>query len=505
MSELKPEQRLDDFISGSKVTRRQVLKWSGTLAVTSLAAPILSACGGDDTTGGATSTTGGAAGANPTPTEGPMPTPVATTNVSGWKPRYKEKATVSRFGFGTDNTTARVRVQAFEQAYPNITLKAAAEIDDQKILTAVASGDVPDLFWLGRSTVLSWAARKALEPMDDLIKNDDRFKLDNFYDAAVKEVQYEGQTWAIPQFMDARPLFVSLPPLRQAGIKVEDIDTSNWQQLREYGVKLTKKQGNKLTRWGFDTKVQSGFLWMYSWGNGGSLLSEDGKTATFDTPQNIEALSYAVETMNAQGGFRPYKAFLDTTQFEGPQNFFVKNQVVMTLFESWLMGIIAEGNPKHEFKALPFKGKNGDIISMSGGNAWAIPKGAKNKEAAWEFISFMSDADIWRKAGEAQKKEVQAEKGVYIPSLTANKVADQMLREEVYTPTRPSIDEAVELFPQLLEQSKQVVASPVLKEITDIIQQQAVDPTLQGSKKPDAAMKDAQQKAQRALDKFYKN
>ncbi len=131
-----------------------MLKWSGTLAVTSLAAPILSACGGDDTTGGATSTTGGAVGANPTATEGPLPTPVATTNVSGWKPRFKEKATVSRFGFGTDNTTARVRVQAFEQAYPNITLKAAPEIDDQKILTAVASGDVPDLFWLGRNTVL---------------------------------------------------------------------------------------------------------------------------------------------------------------------------------------------------------------------------------------------------------------------------------------------------------------------------------------------------------------
>ncbi len=155
--------------------------------------------------------------------------------------------------------------------------------------------------------------------MDDLIKNDDRFKLDNFYEAAVKEVQYEGQTWAI--HVHGRPTALCQPPpLRQAGIEVEDIDTSNWQQLQQYG-KLTKKQGNKITRWGFDTKVQSGFLWMYSWGNGSSLLSEDGKTATFDTPENIEALRYAVETMNVQGGFRPYKAFLDHT-VPGPQNFF---------------------------------------------------------------------------------------------------------------------------------------------------------------------------------------
>ncbi len=504
MEEVSRPDKEPSLQAGEKLTRRQVLRYGGTLAIASAAGPLLAACGGGATTTTGCQPTSPAAGA--VATEGPMPTPVATTNVSGWKPKFTQKATISRFGFGTDNTTARVRVQAFEQAYPNITLKAAPEIDDQKILTAVASGDVPDLFWLGRNSVLSWAARNALEPLDELIAGDDRFKLENFYDAAVKEVQYEGKTWAVPQFMDARPLFVSLPPLKEAGIKVEDIDTSNWEQLQEYGKKLTKKQGNKVTRWGFDTKAQSGFLWMWSWGNGGSLLSEDGKTATFDTPQNIEALKYNVETMQQQGGIRPYKAFLDTTQFEGPENFFVKNQVVMTLFESWLMGIIAEGDPKHQFKVLPFKGKNGEIVSMSGGNAWAIPRGAKNKEAAWEFISFMSDADIWVKAGQAQKKEVTAEKGVYIPSLTANKVADQRLREEVYTSAaNPAIDEAVKLFPQLLEGSKQVAASPVLKEITDILQAEAVDPALQGSKKPEQALKDAQQKAQRALDKFYKS
>lgn len=492
---------MDESQQIRRLTRRQVLKAGGTIAIATAAGPLLAACGGDGGTGG----TGSRAGAQPTPTSGPMPTPVATTNVSGWQPKFKDKVTLSRFGFGTDNVTARVRVQAFQQAYPNVTLKVTPEVDDQKILTAVASGDVPDLFWLGRSSILSWAARNALEPLDDLIANDDRFKLDNFYDAAVKEVQYEDQTWAVPQFMDARPLFVSLPPLEEAGIKVEDIDTSNWEQLREYGVKLTKKQGDKITRWGFDTKVQSGFLWMYSWGNGSSLLSEDGRTATFDTPENIEALKYTIDTTNAQGGFRPYKAFLDTTQFEGPENFFVQNQVVMTLFESWLMDIIAEGDPKHEFRVLPFKGRNGDVISMSGGNAWAIPRGAKNKEAAWEFISFMSDADIWRKAAEAEKKEIEAENGIYIPSITANKVADQMLREEVYTSSTPAIDEAVELFPRLLEQSKQVAASPVLAEITDILQSEAVDPALQGSKAPDAALKDAQEKAQGALDKFYKS
>ncbi len=33
MGELKQDQRVNDFIVGTKVTRRQVLMWSGMLAV----------------------------------------------------------------------------------------------------------------------------------------------------------------------------------------------------------------------------------------------------------------------------------------------------------------------------------------------------------------------------------------------------------------------------------------------------------------------------------------
>lgn len=486
--------------SEKKISRRTILKYGGSLALASAAAPLIAACGGGDTAGVATSQ----AGAAPSPAEPTMAPPVATTNVGAWQPRFKEQATVSRFGFGTDNTTAKVRVQAFQAAYPNITLQAAPEIDDQKILTAIASGDVPDLFWLGRDSVLSWAARDALEPLDDLIKNDDRFKADNFYESAMKEVQYEGQTWAIPQFMDARPLWLNVKPLREAGIKPEDIDTSDWAKLQEYGKQLTKKNGNKYSRWGFDTKVQDGFLWMYSWGNGGNLISEDGKTATFDSAENVEALKYAVETMNQQGPFREYKAFSQTWGFEGESHPFIQNQVAITPYESWLMGIIAEGAPKHEFVTKPFTGKDGKPVSLTGGQAWAIPKGAKNKEAAWEFIAFMSDANIWKAAGEAQKKEVSAEKKAYIPSFTANKEADRLLQTEVYEPITPAFDNTIKMIPQLFESSKQVAASPVIKELKDILTNEVVNPTLEGSKQPEGALKDGQAKAQAALDKFYK-
>lgn len=430
--------------------------------------------------------------------------PSPSASLPPWEPRFDEDVTLHRFGFGTDNLTSEVRVNAFQETYPNFELQATPEITDQKILTAVASGDVPDLFWIGSETIQSWAARGALESLDDLIENDDRFDLSQFYDSEIAKVQYDGTTYGVPQFVDCRPVWLDHASLDEAGIAVEDVDTSNWQQMQDYGTKLVKKDGDQIVRWGFDTKGVN-FFWMWSWGNGGQLLSEDGKMATFDTPENIEALQYNIDTYNSQGGFQTYQAFMQTTGFDGAENFFVQHQVAMTPFESWLLGIVAEGDPNHEFTVTPFRGKDGNPYSITGGQSWAIPKGAKNKEAAWEWISYFSSPTIWVETSQTMKQRLESENATYTPALTASKVANELLRSQVFTTTgHESFDQAVQLFPELLDANKQAAVSPVLKEINDIITNSVTQPALNGQKSAEDALKEGQQKAQQALDDFFK-
>lgn len=431
-------------------------------------------------------------------------TPAAGGSLPEWEPRFDEEVTLRRFGFGTDNITSDVRVKAFQETYPNFKLEVTPEVTDQKILTAVASGDVPDLFWLGSETIQSWAARGALEPLDDLIENDDRFDLGQFYDSEITKVQYDGPTYGVPQFVDCRPLWLNGPPLEEVGIAVEDVDPSNWQQMQDYGVELLKKDGDQIVRWGFDTKGAD-FFWMWSWGNGGDLLTDEGRTATFDTPENLEALQYNIDTYDAQGGFQVYQAFIQTTGFEGEQNFFVQNQVAMTPFESWLLGIIAEGDPDHQFTVVPFRGKDGQAYSITGGQSWAIPKGAKNKEAAWEWISYFSSPTIWVQTSQTIKQQLEDQGTSYVPSLTASKTANELLRDRVFTGTgQESFDNAVKLFPDLLDANKQAAVSPVLKEINDIVINTVAKPALNGEKSAEEALKEGQQKAQQALDDFFK-
>src|SRR5689334_20852142 len=65
------------------------------------------------------------------------------------------------WGFGTAETNplARSRVEAFQKAYPDVKLQVVESFDEQKLLTAAASGTVPDVIWLSRFETATWAAR----------------------------------------------------------------------------------------------------------------------------------------------------------------------------------------------------------------------------------------------------------------------------------------------------------------------------------------------------------
>jgi multiple sugar transport system substrate-binding protein len=460
----------DGAVAG-RLTRGELLKSGGAAAGALLAAPLI-----------------GSAEALAAP-------PRAT--------RPRGVVTITEWGFGTDNTLAKARVDAFNRQYASsIKLNVVPEVNDQKILTAVASGNVPDILWLDRASIASWAARGALEPLDDLIGKSHVVKMSQFYPAAVKQVTYSGHVWGVPQFMDVRPLWVNLDPLKQAGLTPTQVQHASWNALRADGIKLTKKRGSKVSRWGFDTKVQDGFFWMYSWGNGGDLLSADGKHASFDDARNVAALEYVVETVKSQGGLAALKAFAETWGWNA-QHPFIQNQVAITLYENWLLGMIAQFAPSHNFAVYPFHGMNGKPVSLTGGLAWAIPKGAANRDAAWTFIEFMSAASTWKIGAQADKAQNGAKGAPFIPYLTANTVVDKMLMTDEYKPINAKFDRVVRLFPYLLQHGRSIPASPVYNQLNDILQNDVINPALEGSKSPSAALKDGQAKAQQAIDSFH--
>jgi multiple sugar transport system substrate-binding protein len=76
--------------------------------------------------------------------------------------------TLSTQGFGKPDEVGQARVDAFKSAYPNVRLALnEGDFDAQQFLSAVASGNPPDLVYLDRGLIGTYAAKGAASVIED--------------------------------------------------------------------------------------------------------------------------------------------------------------------------------------------------------------------------------------------------------------------------------------------------------------------------------------------------
>ncbi|GAC1637713.1 MAG: hypothetical protein NVS4B8_02790 [Herpetosiphon sp.] len=413
--------------------------------------------------------------------------------------------TVRVWGYGLDDARAKARVAVFKKANPNITIEpVGGELNTQQLLTAVASGDPPEVVNVDRSQVGSWAGRNAIDPLSDLISRDS-FDLAQFYPFVAGQLKYKDAVYGIPQFVNVDLLYMNLDVLKEAGVDPASVDPGNWDQLQQLGVKLAKVSGNTVTRTGFDTKMQNGRLWLWSWANGVDLISADGSKVNFNDPKVIEALTWAKDTVDKQGGEKARAAFSQTQNFFSAQNPLLIGQTAMTVFEQWLVGVL-KVDPKANFRTmLPRMRNSKDALTDATGSAFAIPKGIKGdkREAAWAFIKGMTSTDAWVAGEEATAADNQAKNTPYYPTISGNIKADQQSWTQLYKGISPAYDDTVKLLPEALKVAKYRYTGPVAAEINDLMTS-AVNDALQGVSAPKDALDKLQKLAQAAIDTFKK-
>ena len=427
----------------------------------------------------------------------------AQTPASG----FSGNATITSWGFNAipTNPLAYGRVQAFQQAYPNIQLQLTPPADTQKILTAAASNTLPDLLWLSRSSLNSYISRgKILLPLDDLIKRDG-YDMSRFYPSTVQESTYGGKVYGIPGGVDIQVVYMNLDALAEVGITdPTQVNTGDWHSLTDLGTKLTKKSGDVVQRWGFDSKMQDGFVYTWGLADGASFLTNDDKMdPTFNNDKVVETVDWATQAYKAQGGYTSYDSVRSTWQNDEQ---FARGQVAITGYQSWLLDIISKTTPNLNFAVSPMRPRNdpNGAVSTTGGNAWCISANSKNVDAAWEFIKFMHTDDTWMKGAQAVVASRQQNGQPYLPSLTAVPAVDQAQIDQLYKPINANSDAAVKLFPQILATSapRPVGRSPYAEQLDQILTDTGILPALRGDKSAADALKAAQDEAESAVQGF---
>jgi multiple sugar transport system substrate-binding protein len=409
--------------------------------------------------------------------------------------------TLTIYGWGGRDDVGQGRLDIATKVIENTGAKVEAPVasfNDQAFLARLAARDIPDLVRFGRDKVGTYAARNALLPLANCIASE-RIDRKGYRQAALAEVTYKGQLYALPEFTNQITIIVNNDVARQAGVNVADIQTTNWQRLRQANKKLLRIQDGRLTRIGFDPKIPEFFPLWVKW-FGADLISKNGLKAQLNSRQAVAALAFAHSLIQDHGGWDRFKAFRDTFDFFGRENQYARNQLGAMPIESFYYQVLADGAPV-DITAKYFTNRKGGPITMLAGDGWAIPRGARNPDLACKFMKSITAVDTWRAVAKSRfdlrKRQGRAFTGLY----TANTAADVKIFEDIYQPIgRKQFDDAVALLVRAPRYALSIPLSPASAEFRQAWID-AVNRVLTGSQSPRQALNQAQREAQAAIDK----
>jgi multiple sugar transport system substrate-binding protein len=414
---------------------------------------LAAGCGDDESDGGGGQTEGSVEGAkviDPASMEG-------------------AKGEVTACG-GKDTTgSKKAGVKEFNAQNPEITVKllefpeSADEQRNQFVQRQEAKSSECDVFYSDVIWTAEFAIQNWLYEMTPYVEQ----RRDEFIESTFETATYDGKVWGVPHKTNAGFLYY----------RTDQVDAvpKTWQEVYEQAA-----QTNGIAYQGAAYEGLTVDFLELAFAAGGKVLSDDGKTAEIDSPENLEALQFMVDGI--ENGAAP-KAV--TTYMEEPaRRAFEAGRV--TFLRNWPY-VYATANrapaTKGKFEVAPFPAfEGGGKAGILGGFNLVISTYSKNPGAALAFIDYMTH------------DERQAEDIV--------EYSDASPLKSVYDD--PAVQKAQPFSAELksaIEQSKSRPVSPVYPQISQAIYKN-VNAALAGQASPEDAMKQAQADIEKALATF---
>lgn len=281
-------------------------------------------------------------------------------------------------------------VKAFEEKNPTIKMKLvyteSSEGSDQKLLTAVAGGNPPDVSLFDRFKVGTWAAQGSLTDLSSMAA-ESGIRKEMYYPFAWEESSYQGKLYAMPMDTDSRLLFYNKDHFKEVGLDPNK-PPQTIAELEAASEKLTIKEGKRFKRIGFIPWYSQGWLYTWGWAFGGEFQDAATGKITANDPKVVEALQW----MTDFGKKYNVEDIAGFTSAAGTEEMdpFISGQVSMKISGNFTVKGIEKFKPDLNYGVAPIPTPTGtDFTTWSGGGSAIIPKGAKNVAAAWKFLEFL--------------------------------------------------------------------------------------------------------------------
>lgn len=368
---------------------------------------------------------------------------------------------ITVWAMGTEGENLDVLADAFMAEFPDISVDVTAvpwDAAHDRIVTAIAAGEVPDVSLIGTTWMGEFATLGGLEPTPDDIDPS------QYFEGAWNTTVVDGVSYGVPWYVETRVLYYRTDLAEEGGFNQAPANWDEFTQLiqatvdggAEYGISL---QPGGTGSW----QTFMPFFWQ-----AGAEIVDDENNFTIDSEACAAALTF-------YDSFFESGLSQDTVSDVPVEGQFADGTVGAFISGPWMIGIVTDAGADPETWAVAHQPVQEMGTSFVGGGNLAVFEQSDNKPAAWAFVEYLS------------RPEVQVTWYETVNDLPAVPAAwdDEALAG----------DELLSTFGEQLEDAKSPPAIPTWEQIAAAIDGQ-IEQVVVGSTSPEDGCRAMQEEAE---------
>jgi len=439
----------------------------------------------------------GACGATPTPTVAPAPTkaPAAPTATPAAAGTAVDKVTIDKpvevvfwhTSTQTQEQNLLKMVDEFNAKNPNIKVKPefGGSYSDirKKILAAITAGTTPDIAVAYTNQVAEYANAGKIVALDDYINSVkyglSKADLDDLYAAylAVDRNPTQGnKLMSLRTSPSMEVMFYNIDMLKSLGFDGNPPQT--WDDF----AKMCKAAGAKgLKGYALSISASTFAGWLFT--RGADVISADGKKPTLNSKEAVDAMTFLKDLIDNGCAYQIAERYGDQTDFANGKVIFTFGSTAGLPYYRDAIQDKTTNKQKFEWSIAPFPHTTKDPVVDMYGPSWTIFKSTPEKQlAAWLFLKWFTETD--------QTAKWSAMTG-YFPMRKSAAQSDVVQKQMADLPV---YKKAFDFLPYAKSEPNISSWEAIRNIITD-----AITAVVTGKMTPQAALDDAQKKAESAM------
>lgn len=443
----------------------------------SIAALVFSACAAPPTQAPAPTAAPAQPQASAAPAQ-PTAAPAAQAVEIRWRTRPDNKQEQDVYQKISDDLSAELQAQGITLKYDPAPVTGY----EDKLKTEFSAGTAPDVVWIPGASTADYASLGVIADLQPLVSADASFKLSDYYEAPVKELQNNGKLWGLPRDISTLVIYYNKDLLKAAGADDPADLAARGEWTYDNFLKVARAATNPDKKtYGFDFSNWWGPWGYFVYSSGGSFFNADRTQCALSSPEAQAGLQFLSDLINKEK-----VAPLPGVEGGVGETGFLAGQIGMFPNGRWMTPGVRE-NAKFDWGVVEMpKGKQNSTWLFWGPYVMNGKLAPEKQKAAWEVMKALTSPKVQGQV---------AALGANIPSNKNQAAVDAFLN------SKPPADNSAFIKGAAYAQAEIPLFTGNWGDIVGSQYQPAIDTILAGK----ATVAEATEAACKASDPLFKN